>query len=283
MSFPQLIQAVKNLLCVMRVGIIQLHSGNNKERNVRKAYDCVDRAARHGAEFILLPEIFPYRGRMTRRKLIEDVAEDIPGPSILPLLEIARRYKIFLLAGSIFEKVPGHNKAFNTAVFINNRGVIEGLYRKRHLFEADIGGRVICEAKNFLPGQALFVARVKDIKIGVSICYDLRFPEIYQAYRRAGCHVLAVPSSFTRRTGQAHWEALARARAIENLCYVLGPNQVGRDEQGLLAHGHSLIVSPWGEVMARGSGHREEILYADIQLADVKAARKKLPGLFKGR
>ena len=158
-----------------------------------------------------------------------------------------------------------------------------GKYRKMNLFEVNLGTRTIRESKNFIPGKKPVTFSVQECSAGASLCYDLRFPEIYQAYRRKGCQLLVIPSAFTQKTGRSHWEILARARAIENLCYVVGPNQVGTDERGITAYGNSLIISPWGEILARGSDTREEILYADISLAEVKRVRKVLPGVFKNR
>lgn len=267
----------------MKVAAIQLNAGSDKQANVISAVRLVEEAARHGAEFICLPEVFNYRGRVTAAKLISEIAEEVPGPSTLPLATIAREKKVFILAGSVFERAPGQKKAYNTAVVFDPRGRVIGKYSKKNLFETRVGNWPIREAKNFLPGRKSCACRVKEFKVGVSICYDFRFPEIYQAYRQQGCQVFAVPSAFTRKTGQAHWEVLARAHAIENLCYLIGPNQTGIDGYGIAAYGNSLIISPWGEILARASDDKEEIIYADIQLNEIKRVRKILPSLFKGR
>ena len=179
--------------------------------------------------------------------------------------------------------VSGKKKAYNAAVMVNARGEISGKYRKINLFEAQVNGRTIREEKNFLPGKRLFAARVKEFQAGISICYDLRFMELYQQYRRQGCQVFVVPSAFTQKTGRAHWEVLARSRAIENLSYLIGPNQVGTDERGITAYGNSLIVSPWGEVLARASSDKEEIIYAELNMEEIRRVRKILPRLFKDR
>ena len=132
-----------------------------------------------------------------------------------------------------------------------------------------------------MSGKKSVVSRVEDFKIGMSVCYDLRFPDLYQSYRQKGAHILTVPASFTQMTGRAHWEVLLRARAIENQCYVLAPNQVGQDGRGVATHGHSMVISPWGEVLARASSDKEEIIYAEISLEEIKKTQKTLPGFRK--
>ena len=137
----------------------------------------------------------------------------------------------------------------------------------------------IKESDYFLSGKQIALTRVKDFNLGMSICYDLRFPELYRHYFGRGAEILTVPSAFTAKTGQAHWESLLRARAIENLAYVLAPNQVGTDSKGILSHGHSMIVSPWGEIIARASNDKEEIIYGVISHDNISKARAILPGI----
>ena len=168
-------------------------------------------------------------------------------------------------------------------LLIDPRGQIVARYRKRHLFTARVQTVAVDEAARFLPGRRRVTARVDDLRVGMSICFDLRFPELYQWYARQGCGVLTVPSSFTKHTGQAHWEPLLRARAIENFCYVLAPNQIGRDGQGVRSFGHSLVVSPWGEVLARASADQEEVVLADISPQAIDCARGRFPGISCGR
>jgi len=262
----------------MKIALIQLNAGSNKADNVAKAAAFVDRAARRGADLVCLPEIFNYRGPVTARQLKKSIAERVPGPSTEPFAALAKKHEIFILAGSVFERSDGR-RAYNTSILFDCRGRSLGTYRKRNLFAARLGNRVIREDKNFLAGQKSLAAKVNGFRLGVSICYDLRFAEIYRDYRRQGCDILAVPSAFTYKTGKAHWEILLRARAVENLCYVLGPNQVGVDERGIAAYGSSMVVSPWGEVVARGSTSKEEIVYADILATEIKSARARLPGI----
>lgn len=261
----------------MKIAAIQLGATADKARNLEKAVDFVRRAIDRRARLIALPEVFIFRGRSRSRADVRGVAETIPGESLKPLLALAGKYRVFILAGSIYEKAAGMDKAYNTSVFIDDRGTIKAKYRKIHLFEAILGNKRIREADCFVAGRRVVMARAKEFKIGLSICYDLRFPEMYRRYAALGAHAVCVPSAFTHETGKAHWEVLLRARAIENRCYVFAPNQVGKSGHGVRHYGHSLIVGPWGEVLAAASGNKEEIIYAQLNLSDIKTARKKMP------
>ena len=262
---------------MMKVAVVQLHAGQDKTRNIAKAVYFTKAAIRNKARFILLPEVFNYRGRSDRLRL---VAEKIPGDSLTPFIVLAKKHKVFILAGSVCEKLPGQSKVYNTSVLINPAGKIAAKYRKIHLFEAVIKNCVVKESESFLSGNKLAVTQIEEFKVGLSICYDVRFPEFYRNYfKRRGVQVLCVPSAFTKTTGQAHWETLLRARAIENLCYVLAPNQVGRDNRGIETFGHSLIVDPWGKILAKADGKKEGNFYAKIDLVQVKKARAALPAI----
>jgi deaminated glutathione amidase len=261
----------------MRVALVQLSAGQDKEKNIARAVDFCRQAFAAGAKFVLLPEVFNWRGPAA---LAHNAAEKIPGPSLLPLMALARTHQGYLLAGSILEKSTA-TKSYNTSILINPNGEVAQKYRKIHLFDARLGDKIIRESDSFACGRQGSMAAVGDLKVGLSVCYDVRFPEMYRRYARAGAQVLTVPSCFTRQTGLAHWEMLLRARAIENLSYVLAPDQVGLDARGIPSHGHSMIISPWGEIIGRGSETQEEIIYGDIDPATVSAAREKLPGVLK--
>ncbi|MDO8580471.1 MAG: carbon-nitrogen hydrolase family protein [Candidatus Omnitrophota bacterium] len=263
----------------MKVAVIQLNAGSDKEKNVERACSLVEKAARHHAQFVLLPEVFVFRGIQPPKTLWRDIAEPIPGPTIKRLASFARKHAIFILAGSIFEKSPIRGKVYNTSVFIDDKGKITGRYRKMNLFHAALGKKKFVESKIFLAGKKETMVVCDGLNVGLSICYDVRFPELYRTYGRLGADVLCVPSAFTSKTGQAHWEPLVRARAIENLCYVLAPNQIGKDNRGVKCFGHSLIVDPWGRVLARGSGGKEEILYAHLDKTAITQARMTLPSI----
>jgi predicted amidohydrolase len=261
----------------VKVALVQLSATKDKKENVEKAQQLVRRAAARGAKFILLPEVFNYRGPLNAPKFFLSVPERIPGKSTKPFLSLAKEKKIHVLLGSVYEKAPGGRRAYNTSVLIDSRGRVRATYRKINLFDAVIGKKGLKESKTFKAGHLRKVVRVGEFKAGMSICYDLRFPLLYRAHAVRGANVMLVPSAFTRKTGEAHWKTLLRARAIENLSYVLAPNQIGKDARGVASYGHSMIVSPWGKILAEASGDREEILYADIKLSEVVEVRKVLP------
>lgn len=247
----------------MKVAVIQLNAQADKAKNIDKALLLTGQAIRKKAELIVLPEAFSYRGPFNHNALLR-IAEQIPGETINPFLSLAKRKKAFILLGSICEKSRQKNKAYNTSVLVDDKGQIAAKYRKIHLFNAIIGKKKAKESQWFLSGKGLASANVKGFKIGMSICYDLRFPAMYQKYSKEGCCIFVVPSSFTKKTGKAHWEILLRARAIENFCYVLAPNQTGIDGRGIASFGNSMIIDPWGDVLARASAGKEEIIYANI-------------------
>lgn len=263
----------------MKVAVIQLSATEDKARNLARAVAFVRRAIGRKARFIVLPEIFAFRGQVRKAGGPRQVAEVIPGESLKPLMALARRYKVFILAGSVYERAGNTSKAYNTSVLIDDRGAITARYRKTHLFEAVLGKKSIREADSFVAGRKTAIAAVGNFKVGLSICYDLRFPEMYRHYARRGVDVVCVPSAFTHETGKAHWEILLRARAIENRCYVLAPNQTGKSARGIRHYGHSMIVGPWGEILAQASADKEEIIYAHLDMKEIRAARRKLPAL----
>lgn len=261
----------------MKTAVIQLNASDNKERNIERALRLVRRAAARKAEFILLPEAFNFRGKADPRRGFRDAAEDIPGPSTVPLMDLAKEKGAAILAGSICERVPGGTKTYNTSVLIDAKGRIAAKYRKIHLFDTLVGKIKVKESRYFCAGRKTAMARVGRWRAGLSICYDLRFPALYQGYAKAGADILCVPSAFTRLTGRAHWETLLRARAVENLCYVLAPNQTGKDGRGIADYGNSMIVDPWGKVLARASGDKEEIVFARLDRKLLAQRRGALP------
>ncbi len=260
----------------MKTAVIQLNATGDKERNVQRALKLVRKAKARGAEFILLPEAFHFRGKVDPRRGYQDVAENIPGESLKPFMAEARKGKVNILAGSICEKISGDKRTSNTSVMIDTRGNIVAQYRKIHLFNAAIGKKKVNESQFFRPGRKKVMAKVGEWNMGLSICYDLRFPELYRTYAQQGAHILCVPSAFTKVTGQAHWETLLRARAIENLCYVLAPNQTGKDGKGIAGYGNSMIIDPWGRILARASDDREEVIFAQLDKKLIRGRRKIL-------
>jgi len=261
----------------MKTAVIQINAGSHKERNIKKALSLVRQAIKQKAKFILLPEIFNFRGKVDVRKGLMSIAENFPGPSTKPLMEEAKKHNVVILAGSICERIVGNKKVFNTSVLIDVQGRIAAKYRKIHLFDAVIGKTKLKEFQRFCRGRRMVLSKVGPWTVGLSICYDLRFPGLYQKYAHAGANVLCVPSAFTKTTGIVHWEVLLRARAIENLCYVLAPNQIGQDGYGISNYGNSMIIDPWGKILARASGNKEEIIYAHLDKKYLKERRKIFP------
>lgn len=263
----------------MKVALIQLKATRDKSRNIEKAAWFVLQAAKGKAEFILLPEAFVCRGQISKKELCEDVAEHLDGPTVKFFKNRAKQYKVNILLGSIFEKIEKSAKAYNTSVLIDKGGQVKAAYRKNNLFVASLGGQSIRETDMYKKGVKSATAVISNMSIGFSICYDLRFSDLYRRYAKQRVDILTAPSNFTKITGKAHWEILLKARAVENLAYVLAPNQVGKDEKGITSYGNSMVISPWGEVLAKGSLAKEEIVYAQIHRQEVINARRKLPGI----
>jgi len=264
----------------MKVALLQYCASPDKPANLALSVSMAEEALGSKAKFILLPEVFNYRGDGRNKELFAKATEAIPGPSSNAFIPLARKHKAFILLGSIIEKTST-KLGFNTSILIDPSGEISAKYRKINLFDACIGDKIVKEADSFKAGRRPTTVNVGEFRVGLSICYDLRFPKLYLDYARRGVEILTVPSCFTKKTGEAHWEALLRARAIENLSYVLAPNQIGTDVRGMQAYGNSMIISPWGEILARGSTDDQEIVYGEISLEQVKKARLILPGIVK--
>jgi predicted amidohydrolase len=264
----------------MEIALLQFCASLDKAANLSKALTLSQKALKKGARFILLPEVFNFRGDSSNKELFGKAAEKIPGHSTDAFVPLAKKYGVSFLLGSILEKAP-HSRVYNTSVFMGPRGEIIAKYRKIHLFDARIDDKTVVEADCFRAGTRPTTVKIGEFRMGLSICYDLRFPGLYQNYARRGVEILTVPSCFTKKTGEAHWETLLRARAIENLSYVLAPNQVGIDARGMRAYGHSMIISPWGEVMAQGSAEAQEIIFGEINMEEVRKARQILPGIVR--
>lgn len=258
----------------LAVALVQMASGECKEDNVATAIRLVIAAAQAKAKFILLPEVFTYRGETPATQ-----AESLDGDTLVRLRKIARQYKVWILAGSIGEKIGESAHIYNTSALIDPRGIITAAYRKIHLFDAEINGMVIRESERYVAGTHPVMAEVTGRITGLSICYDLRFPELYRSYSADGAQMLCVPSSFTVKTGADHWEVLLRARAIENQCFVLAPNQYGQGTAGVETFGNSMVIDPWGRILARASADKEEIVYATLDFAVLAYIRSSLPAL----
>lgn len=262
------------------VAAVQMSGGSHKEENLRLAADLVTEAARKGARLVALPELFSWQGSSRE---ISSAAESIPGPTSIRMAQLAARLKIFLLCGSMLEQKPRGPRPYNTSFLINPAGRITGRYRKLHLFKIRVpNGIVLNEKAAYTAGTGIVTAPTPLGRLGFSICYDLRFPELYRALVDRGAVIIAVPSSFTFATGKDHWEVLLRARAIENQVYIVAPNQHGTDPQGTKRYGHSMIVDPWGKVLAsRPAGNG--VICAEIDLEYLTQMRRNLPCLRQRR
>jgi predicted amidohydrolase len=249
-------------------------SGPNWADNLATALDLVRQAAERGATFVNLPENFDLMGSPEDKRALADAVE---GERLRPLREAASRLGLTLLCGSFAESGPA-GKIYNTSVLVGPNGRTLAVYRKLHLFDADVGDREYRESQLVASGDETVVAESDAGRIGMSICYDLRFPELYRSLSSKGAEVLCVPAAFTERTGRDHWEVLLRARAIENLGYVVAPAQWGEHPGGRRTFGRSMIVDPWGTVLCcvpDGTG----VGTAEIDLARLRAIRAKLPAL----
>ncbi len=255
---------------------IQLTAGSDLTANLDRAAALARGAAARGAQLIVLPEMAVWRGAAAAEAAI---AEPIPGPTTERLGGLARELGVVLVGGSQLEAVPGEVRAYNTSTVYGRDGTLLGAYRKVHLFDVDIAEHVTHrESDTRLRGAATVAVRTDLGTLGLSVCYDLRFPELYRRLSGAGAEILCVPAAFTFPTGAHHWEILLRARAIENQCYVIAPNQIGRGPSGVHDFGHSLIVDPWGTPIARASNLETAIL-AEIDLDYLAQVRRELPCL----
>lgn len=260
--------------------VVQMASGPRRDANLERANELVREAATRGASLVVLPEVFAWRGARSDEAAH---AEPIPGPSTDAMAELARTTGIHLLMGSILERSAGESRTFNTTCLLSPRGELLARYRKIHLFDVDLPGRVtVRESDARAPGDDVVVVATPLGKLGLSICYDLRFPELYRRQVRAGAELLLVPSAFTFTTGSAHWEVLCRARAIENQCYLLAANQSGTSPHGFADFGGSMIVDPWGVVIAR-AGDGETVALAEIDHGYLARVRRELPSLAHAR
>ena len=261
----------------MRIALCQVNAGDDPEANRKVAGELLDAAAEGGAELAGLPELFTYLGPTSRHA---DVAEPIPGPTSEWLREIAARHGMWILGGSFLEADGGG--VFNTSLLLDHRGEIVASYRKIHRFDVDLPGQPpIRESATVAAGDRLVTVDTEFGVIGLSICYDLRFPELYRALAGRGAVLLFVPAAFTLETGRDHWEVLLRARAIENQAFVVAPAQWGawgRPEDNRRCYGRSLVADPWGTVIATapdGVG----VTFADLDLAAIERVRGRLPAL----
>ncbi|MBE2253268.1 MAG: carbon-nitrogen hydrolase family protein [Myxococcus sp.] len=255
---------------------VQMTSGADKAQNLARAIDLIRKAAMRGASFVGLPENFAWMGPEAERAANADTLD---GATLTTLQGLARELRVTLLAGSVLEAGAPGGRLFNTSVLFGPDGARLGVYRKMHLFDVEVGdGQTYRESAAVAPGAEVVVAQAPLGKVGLSVCYDLRFPELYRKHSEGGAVLLTVPAAFTLATGKDHWEVLLRARAIENQAYVIAPAQQGRHPKERLTWGHAMIVDPWGLVTARAS-EGEGLAVAEFDDALVARVRKNLPAL----
>ncbi|HEY6394118.1 MAG TPA: carbon-nitrogen hydrolase family protein [Candidatus Binataceae bacterium] len=259
---------------------IQMTSASDKAANLRTAERLIRLAAARGANLATLPETFNWRGKRSEQSA---AAETIEGETLSLMARLARELQIYLLAGSITEHAPGQDKTYNTSVLLGPDGARLAVYRKIHLFDVDLPGRVtVRESDSRIGGAEVVCAKTPIGDIGLTVCYDLRFPELYRRLTFAGAKIITLPSAFTFPTGEAHWEALIRARAIENQVYLIAPAQFGPNVHGFSDYGNSMIADPWGRVLARAAD-TEGVVLAPIDLEYLERVRRELPSLTHAR
>jgi predicted amidohydrolase len=263
----------------VRAAAVQLNSNNEKRRNLATAERLLRDAAADRAELVVLPEKFNVLGSPDD---LHAGAEPVPGPTTDWAAALSRELGVWLVAGSIVEQVAGDDKLRNTSVLISPDGEIRAAYRKIHMFDVEVGGVVYRESDAEAPGDEVVVADVEGLELGMAVCYDLRFPEIFRIMAVRGARAVALPAAFSVPTGRAHWEVLLRARAIENQMFVIAAGQIGRHPPDHESYGHSMIVDPWGVVLAEAPD-AECFVAADLDLDAQLDVREKLPSLANRR
>jgi deaminated glutathione amidase len=264
-----------------KVGLVQMRSGLDPAANLTSLIISIDEAKRNGADYVQTPEMTNILA-LKREHLFANIVAEEQDPTLATLRELAQKLSIYIHIGSLAIKISP-DKAVNRGFVIDRKGDIAARYDKIHMFDVDLaGGESYRESANYRPGDVAVVADLPWGRLGLTICYDLRFPALYRALAEAGASFLAIPAAFTKQTGEAHWQVLMRARAIENGCYVIAAAQGGLHENGRSTFGHSIVVDPWGKVVAEG-GTEPGVIMAEIDPAAVVAARSKVPSLNHGR
>ena len=259
---------------------IQMNAGPDKAANLERAERLVRVGAARGANIVALPEVFNWRGKRNDQAA---AAETLDGESLTLMSRLACELQVHIVAGSMTEYIAGDSRCYNTSALLGPDGKQIAVYRKIHLFDIDLPGRVtVRESDTKLAGADVVTGATPLGAIGLSICYDLRFPELYRRLTFAGAQIISVPSAFTFPTGEAHWEPLIRARAIENQAYVIAPAQFGPNVYGYSDYGNSMIVDPWGRVLARAAD-QEGVVVAPIDLEYQERVRRELPALKHAR
>jgi deaminated glutathione amidase len=261
-----------------RVGLVQMCTGRDVEKNLADAGALIREAAARGAEYVQTPEITTLM-ETERTRLFSAIRPEEGNPAIAHFSVLARELKLWLHVGSM-AVLLGNGKIANRSLLFSPAGEVEARFDKIHMFDVDLpGGESYRESKNYQAGNTGVLAGLPWGTLGLTVCYDLRFPHLYRALAQGGADFLAIPSAFTAKTGAAHWHILMRARAIENGCFVFAAAQAGKHESGRESYGHSLIVAPWGEIVADAGGEHPGVIVADVDVSQVQEARKRIPSL----
>ena len=261
----------------MKVAAVQLHCSADRSDNLSRAARAIRSAAQDGAGLVVLPELF---ATLDRAAAMRELGEPLDGPTLAWAQQLALDTHCALIAGSFIER-DGNDpaKLFNTSIAVGSDGSLLGTYRKIHLFDVDIDGARSKESDTFSPGAEPAVVEINGFRVGLTICYDLRFPELFRAESLKGADLVVVPSAFTATTGRDHWEPLLRARAIENQLMVIAPGQWGTSPDGIDRHGHSLIIDAWGRVLADAGAEGDTIILAEFDARLQEDLRQRLPAL----
>ncbi len=256
------------------VAAVQLNPGKNISENIRKVAKGISNLSKQGAEIVVLPELFIYRGDPGYYK---NIAENIGGPITTFFCNLAKNLHINIILGSIIEKSSRPRKYYDTAVCISSSGEIISSYRKINLFEVKLGRKIIREGDFFLPGKKISTFTVSGRSVGVAICFDLRFASLFQSLASEGVEIICVPSNFTYSTGRAHWHVLLRNRAVETQSYIIAANCCGTDTYSRIrSFGHSIIIDPWGNII-KEAAEREALISARLDFDFLRSVREKLP------
>jgi deaminated glutathione amidase len=280
-AYAACLQAIVRVVAdLIRVACVQLESGADKGENVAKTDVLVERAAEAGARIVVLPEKWNGVGNAAA---LRDLAEPLDGgKTVATMADWALRHDLWIVGGSITELREGRERLSNTCCVFAPGGELAAVYRKIHLFDVEVGGRVYRESDAEEPGGERVLVEADGWGVGLTVCYDLRFPELYRLLTLEGAEILTVPANFTLATGKDHWHVLLRARAIESQCYVLAAAQVGEPMPGRPSYGHSVIVDPWGTVLA-DAPDEETVIVSDLDRARLRRIRTALPSLANRR
>ena len=266
-----------------KAAVLQYTARGSHDKTLPIAEALITAAAEAGAKIICLPECANFLAA-NKASLKANAEEEANSPSLALFTRLAKKHQIILSAGSLMMagdmKKNGDDRLANRSFLINETGEIAARYDKIHMFDADVGdGKAYRESDHFRPGTEIVDAQTSIGHIGLSVCYDVRFASLYRQLAKRGAEILTIPAAFTRTSGQAHWHVLQRARAIETGCFVLASAQIGTHDDGRQTYGHSLIINPWGEVLADAGTLEEGFVMAEIDLSEVAAARQKIRNL----